>query len=45
MIDGRGYEWKSTSPETTRRGVPYVSKSGTEYGHVGNGYCRITFTR
>ena len=43
MIDGRGYEWKTTIPEKTRRGIPKITGSGTEYGHTGDGYCKITW--
>ena len=41
MIDGAGYQWTNT--KGSRVGMPSVSNASViEYGHLGNGYCRIS---
>ena len=40
MVDGEGYNWTTTRGERT--GMPSIS-GGTEYGHQGNGYARISY--
>lgn len=39
--DGLGYKWNS-SAATSTRGFPNTAGSGTENGHTGNGYAKIT---
>jgi hypothetical protein len=41
MIDGAGYSWTTTRGSQT--GMPTTSGTGTENGHFGNGYVRITY--
>ena len=41
--DGLGYKWNNTTATATR-GFPTTSGSGTENGHSGNGYAKITMT-
>lgn len=39
--DGLGYKWNN-SAATSTRGFPNTAGSGTENGHIGNGYAKIT---
>jgi len=39
--DGLGYKWNN-SAATSTRGFPNTAGSGTENGHTGNGYAKIT---
>jgi hypothetical protein len=41
MIDGRGYEW-TTAKGSAIVQMPKPAESGTETGHLGNGYVRIS---
>jgi hypothetical protein len=41
MIDGEGYSW--TTERTTKTGMPNTAGTGTEYGHTGNGYAKISY--
>ena len=41
LWDGKGYKWNSSAPTSTL-GFPKTSGSGTENGHSGNGYAKIT---
>ncbi|SNU04807.1 Glycine rich protein [Prevotellaceae bacterium MN60] len=41
MIDGRGYSWTTSKGGLTNQTKP---GGGTEIGHTGNGYARITLT-
>ncbi|MBP5675103.1 hypothetical protein J6W91_02105 [Candidatus Saccharibacteria bacterium] len=41
MIDGGGYKWTNTKGSKTN--MPTTSGSGTEVGHSGNGYAKITW--
>ena len=41
MVDGQGYKWTNTKGSKT--GMPKTSGSGTENGHSGNGYAKITW--
>lgn len=43
MWDGAGYKWNSSSA-TSEQGFPPPSGSGTENGHLGDGYAKITMT-
>ena len=43
IYDGLGYLWNNTTATATR-GFPTTSGSGTENGHSGNGYAKITMT-
>jgi hypothetical protein len=42
MVDGEGKAW-TTSRASTATGMPKTSGSGTENGHLGNGYARIIY--
>lgn len=42
MVDGGGYKW-TTSRSGTQNVMPKTSGSGTENGHYGDGFCRITY--
>ena len=42
MVDGEGKAW-TTSRASTATGMPQISGSSTENGHLGNGYARITY--
>lgn len=41
MIDGEGYKWTNIRASTET--MPKPDDSGTEIGHTGNGYAKITF--
>lgn len=41
LWDGKGYKWNSSAPTSTL-GFPKISGSGTENGHSGDGYAKIT---
>jgi hypothetical protein len=41
MVDGGGYKWTNTKGSKTN--MPTTSGSGTEVGHAGNGYAKITW--
>ena len=42
MVDGEGKAW-TTSRASTATGMPKPTSSGTENGHLGDGYARITY--
>lgn len=41
MVDGLGYSW--TNVKGSKTNMPTTSGTGTETGHTGNGYARITY--